>query len=251
MYINDRLIRNLCKVAVSSDCLRLRSCRAGQVMRAYCPEFLRICRILFSQSIDQSAVLTVAAGGGSALLQSLKDLQDRAVINLRVIGHIDLEGRCPPVDHILHLSRDGVVPFRDRLMETIITGASDRSLLEPVVQSLIQRLSRIGSTEVHNGGCAACCLRLCPGIKIINGDRSGNMEIKMRMCINKPREYQFPRSIYDLTPLRCFDPVCNLRNLLTVNQKVCCPAFVRVYQSSVPDQFHLIHHPSCCLLTPV
>ena len=81
-------------------------------------------------------------------------------------------------------------------MKSEITGAAGRCLYKPVVETLVQSLARIGSSEVNDGRRAACCLCLCPGIKVIRRNGSGYVKVKMGMCIDKPRKYQFAGRIF-------------------------------------------------------
>ena len=122
-----------------------------------------------------------------------------------------------------------------------LTAAAGFRLAEPVVKSLVQALSGIGGCEIDNACRSPCCFRHCPRSKIIHCDRSGDMQVKMRMRVNKTRKYQLSGGIYKLAAFRRINRRSNPADFFPVNQKIRFQALFRVHQNPIPDQFHPNH----------
>ena len=68
----------------------------------------------------------------------------------------------------------------------------------PEIQTVLQRFPFVRTGKVDDHGRAATQCGAAAGIKIVGGRRVADVEIKMRVCVDKTGEEQLAGNIYDL-----------------------------------------------------
>ena len=135
------------------------------------------------------------------------------------VGHIHLERWDTGCKHGGDLRLDTFVPVVDGHVEAVIAARTAVGLFVPEIEAVAQRLTLVGAGKVDDHGRAAADGAARAGFKIVGRGGVADVEIKMRVGVDKAREEQLAADVHDGGPVRG-QMFADLDDAFPVDQKI-------------------------------
>ena len=176
--------------------------------------------VLRDQRVDHARVFAVNARDTAVFFQ----LQQRGKQVLIAdhhggIRHVHLERWDTGGKHGRNFIFDALVPVVNGHVEAIVAAGPAVGLFVPEIKPVTQRLALIRAGEVDDHRCAAVDGAARAGVKVVGGRGVADVEVKMRMRVDKAGEEQLAAHVDDLCAIHC-QSFADSSDLLAVHQHI-------------------------------